>query len=104
MMDGSATPKAQPEGEGGQKLVSKETVVLINLPKRDSGKASNVVIRGVTANGLLLPFLVFQMYVHPLIWIASLWAVTLPGSTISLALLFRRKLLRELGKSSESIA
>jgi len=41
-------------GEGGQKLVSKETVVLINLPKRDSGKASNVVIRGVTPNGLLL--------------------------------------------------
>ena len=40
--------------ENGQKLVSKETVVLINLPKRDSGKASNVVIRGVTPNGLLL--------------------------------------------------
>jgi ABC-type antimicrobial peptide transport system permease subunit len=41
-------------GEDGQKLVSKETVVLINLPKRDSGKPSNVVIRGVTANGLIL--------------------------------------------------
>jgi hypothetical protein len=42
------------------------------------------------ANGLLLPFLVFQMYYHPLIWIASLWAVTFPGATVCLALVFRR--------------
>lgn len=41
-------------GQDGQRLVSKEPVVLINLPKRDSGKPSNVVIRGVTANGLAL--------------------------------------------------
>jgi hypothetical protein len=44
----------------------------------------------LTANGLLLPFLVFQMYWHPLIWAASLWAVTFPGSTWALAVLFRR--------------
>jgi hypothetical protein len=44
----------------------------------------------LTANGLLIPFLAFQMYFHPLIWIASLWAVTFPGSTWSLAVLFRR--------------
>jgi hypothetical protein len=44
----------------------------------------------LTANGLLIPFLVLQMYFHPLIWIASLWAVTFPASTWSLALLFRR--------------
>jgi hypothetical protein len=44
----------------------------------------------LTANGLLLPFLVFQMYYHPLIWIAALWAVTFPGSTWALAVLFRR--------------
>src|SRR3954454_11987666 len=30
-------------GEDGRKLVSRETVVLINLPKRESGKPSNVV-------------------------------------------------------------
>src|SRR6185436_17872290 len=42
------------------------------------------------ANGLLLPFLVLQLYFHPLIWPASLWAVTFPGSTWILALLFRR--------------
>jgi putative ABC transport system permease protein len=41
-------------GEDGRRLVSKEPVVLISLPKRDSGKPSNVVIRGVTAAGLAL--------------------------------------------------
>jgi ABC-type antimicrobial peptide transport system permease subunit len=41
-------------GEDGQKLISKEPVVLINLPKRGTNKSSNVVIRGVTPNGLEL--------------------------------------------------
>ena len=41
-------------GADGHPLVSKEPVVLINLPKRASGKAANVVIRGVTAAGLAL--------------------------------------------------
>jgi ABC-type antimicrobial peptide transport system permease subunit len=41
-------------GQDGQRLASKEPVVLINLPKRESGKPSNVVIRGVTQNGLVL--------------------------------------------------
>ena len=45
----------------------------------------------LTANGLLLPFLALQMYFHPLIWIAALWAVTFPASTWSLAILFRRE-------------
>jgi len=45
----------------------------------------------LTANGLLIPFLVGQMYVHPLIWIAALWAVTFPGATWALALYFRRR-------------
>lgn len=40
--------------EDGHKLISKETVVLINLPKRDSAKPSNVVIRGVTPSGIAL--------------------------------------------------
>jgi hypothetical protein len=44
----------------------------------------------LTANGLLLPFIALQMYFHPLIWVASLWAVTFPGSTWTLAILFRR--------------
>jgi hypothetical protein len=45
----------------------------------------------LTANGLLVPFLVFQLFVHQLIWIAALWAVTFPGATWALALWFRRK-------------
>ena len=41
-------------------------------------------------NGLLLPFLLLQIYWHWLIWIAALWAVTFPGAMWALALLFRR--------------
>jgi hypothetical protein len=44
----------------------------------------------LTANGLLLPFLALQIYFHWLIWIAALWAVTFPGSTWTLAVIFRR--------------
>jgi|GEM_PF-142813 len=43
----------------------------------------------LTANGLLVPFIALQMYAHWLIWLASLWAVTFPGATWSLAMLFR---------------
>jgi hypothetical protein len=46
------------------------------------------------ANGLLLPFIALQIYFHWLIWIAALWAVTFPASTLSLAILFRRKTVR----------
>ena len=42
------------------------------------------------ANGFVLPFLLFQMYVHSLIWVAAIWAITFPGSTWTLAALFRR--------------
>ena len=45
----------------------------------------------LTANGLLLPFIALQIYWHSLIWIAALWAITFPGATWSLAILFRRK-------------
>ncbi len=41
-------------GPDGRRLVSKEPVVLISLPKRESGKPSNVVIRGVTPEGYAL--------------------------------------------------
>lgn len=52
-----------------------------------------VVRRFMIANGLLIPFLALQIYFHPLIWVAALWAITFPGSTISLALMFRRERL-----------
>lgn len=49
-----------------------------------------VARRFLMANGLLLPFLALQMYFHPLIWIASLWAITFPASTWLLAICFLR--------------
>lgn len=56
-----------------------------------TGKGLEQVVRlFLTANGLLLPFIALQMYFHTLIWIAALWAVTFPGATWSLAILFRR--------------
>jgi len=55
-----------------------------------TGGGERVARRFMIANGLLLPFLVFQMYVHWLIWIAALWAVTFPGATWAVAVLFRR--------------
>jgi hypothetical protein len=42
------------------------------------------------ANGLLIPFIALQMFWHWMIWIAALWAVTFPGSTWSLAIIFKR--------------
>jgi len=50
------------------------------------------VRRFLVANGLLIPFLALQIYYHPLIWPASLWAITFPGATISLARLFRSQM------------
>jgi len=41
-------------GEEGQVLLSKEPVVLNNLPKRSNGKPSNVTVRGTSATGLAL--------------------------------------------------
>ncbi|SFG61869.1 MULTISPECIES: hypothetical protein [Neptunomonas] len=51
-------------------------------------------------NGLLLPFIALQMYYHPLIWIAALWAVTFPGATWSLAILFRRATTNTFGSEN----
>jgi hypothetical protein len=42
------------------------------------------------ANGLLVPFLVGQLFYNPLIWPAAAWAVTFPGASWALALVFRR--------------
>jgi len=41
-------------GEKGQRLVSKEVAVLIVLPKRDSDKPANVILRGIEENSLAL--------------------------------------------------
>ena len=41
-------------GTDGKQLFARELVVLINLPKRDSDKPSNVVIRGIEEQSLAL--------------------------------------------------
>jgi ABC-type lipoprotein release transport system permease subunit len=49
--------ESQPEvaiGLDGNRLLAKELVVLINLPKRDSNKPANVVIRGISSVSLTL--------------------------------------------------
>ncbi len=51
------------------------------------------IARGfLMANGLLLSFLLFQIYIHWLIYIAALWAVTFPGAAIALAVVFQRRI------------
>ena len=56
-----------------------------------TGRGLERVVRVfLIANGLLLPFIALQIYFHWMIWIAALWAVTFPGATWSLAILFRR--------------
>src|SRR5687768_2073185 len=53
----AAIVENQPEiayGMDGTRLASKETVVLISLPRRGSDKASNVLIRGISQKGLEL--------------------------------------------------
>ncbi len=57
--------------------------------------ATQAARTALIANGLILPFLAFQMYVHALIWVAALWAVTFPASAILLARVFRRARARE---------
>ena len=53
----ASTIETQPEiaiGENGQKFIAKEMVVIINLPKRRSEKPSNIAIRGISGQSLLL--------------------------------------------------
>ena len=63
---------------------------LFAAPVFSGGGLERVARRFLIATGLVLPFLVGQMYVHALIWPAALWAVAFPGATWTLALLFRR--------------
>ena len=53
----AAVVESQPEvalGREGRPLLAKELVVLINLPKRGSGRPANVVIRGIGPESLAL--------------------------------------------------
>ena len=53
----AAIIESQPQvalSAGGERLVSRETVVLVNLIKRDTGRPTNVLIRGIAPQGLTL--------------------------------------------------
>lgn len=58
-----------------------------------SNKGHEKIVRlFMIANGLLIPFLALQNYFHFLIWGGSLWAITFPGITITLVVLFGKRL------------
>ena len=66
-------------------------------------------LQGVTrrlliANGLLVPFLVGQLFVNALIWPAAAWAITFPGATWGLALLFKRADVERAGVEEMRVA
>lgn len=68
------------------------SVATLFAAKVFTGRGLERVVRFfLIANGLLLPFIALQIYFHWMIWIAALWAITFPGSTWSLAILFRRE-------------
>lgn len=47
--------------------------------------------------GLLLPFIALQMFYHPLLYVAALWAILFPAATAALAGLFWRSAARRTG-------
>lgn len=54
-----------------------------------SGLAASRFVRlFLLLNGCLLPFLLFQMLIPELIYVAALWAVTFPCAMIGLAIMF----------------
>ena len=68
----------------GYSLMSLATLfAALGLP---DSRASRGARLAMLANGALMPFLAFQMFVPDLIWPAAAWAITFPASAI---LLFR---------------
>lgn len=63
---------------------------LFAVPVFERGGLEGMARLFLLGTGLVLPFLVGQMYVHALIWPAVLWAVAFPAATWTLALLFHR--------------
>jgi hypothetical protein len=61
---------------------------------RGMGRAARVLLIG---NGLLLPFIALQMFYHPLLYVAALWAILFPAATAVLAVMFRRSAARRAG-------
>lgn len=72
----------------GYSLMSAATLAAaFGLPGLPAARAAKWAM---VANGLVLPFLAFQMFVPELIWIAAGWGVTFPLAMILLLRLFRQ--------------
>jgi hypothetical protein len=71
----------------GYSFMSVSTLLAaFGLPSFRVGKWAKAAM---IANGLLLPFLAFQMFYPALIWPAAAWAITFPMSAALLARLFK---------------
>ena len=71
----------------GYSLMSAATLIAaFGLPRTRAARWARTAL---IANGAILPFLAFQMFVPALIWPAAAWAVTFPASAIATILLFR---------------
>jgi len=72
----------------GYSLMSLATLIgAFALP---ANAASRWARWAMIANGLILPFLAFQMFVPELIWFAATWAITFPAMAVLLAAMFRK--------------
>lgn len=72
----------------GYSLMSLSTLIgAFALPRYAANRWAR---RAMIANGLILPFLAFQMFVPALIWPAAAWAITFPAAAILLAAMFRK--------------
>jgi hypothetical protein len=72
----------------GYSLMSAATLAgAFGLPDVPAARAAKWAM---IANGLVLPFLAFQMFVPTLIWPAAAWAVTFPACAILLVRVFRQ--------------
>ena len=71
----------------GYSLMSLSTLLgAFALP---DGRGAPAARAAMIANGLLLPFLAFQMLLPGLIWIAAFWALSFPAAMFALARLLR---------------
>jgi hypothetical protein len=71
----------------GYSLMSAATLIAaFGLPRTPAARWAKAAM---IANGAILPFLAFQMFVPGLIWVAAAWAITFPASAVALIRLFQ---------------
>lgn len=84
----------------GYSLMSAATLIAaFGLPHVPAARPARLAMIG---NGALLPFLLFQMFVPQLIWIAALWAITFPLAMVLLVAIFRQLPVQAADSARES--